>query len=344
MFSSKKSFILIVLAVFFITAIGFTISLELKANNHLTSSLVQFESEIIKDSSCSNVDLDNLSLDISQQINLTNFYKTFGQRLLGNEDIKIISREQWEADNQYADLGYINDFCKNNFCYSEGYNPEDNFSKQEYWSSKELSLNYKQNFQLIDSFFLQSLEKENGFRYHYLPIEEIIIHHTAGNLTFNFEESKEELRRIYLMQAVQRKWQDIGYHYLIDAAGRIYEGNLGGKYTIGIHSYGHNNATISIALMGDFRPEHDKFNSSMQRSLISLIKYLVTEYQFDLSQEEFYLRKPNLAGREWTNTFIKGHEEIDIKEEPTECPGVSPDFLVNLIYPYLFENEILTTL
>jgi len=333
-----------VLAVFFIATIGFTISLELKANNQLTSSLVQFESEIIKDSSCVDADLENLSFNIPQHINLTNFYKTFGQRLLGNEDVEIISREQWEVDNQYADLDYINDFCENNFCYSEGYNPEDNFSRQEYWSSKELSLNYKQNFQLIDSFFLQSLEKENGFRYHYLPIEEIIIHHTAGNLTFGFEESKKELQRIYLMQAVQRKWQDIGYHYLIDGAGRIYEGNLGGKYTIGIHSYGHNNATISISLMGDFRPEHDEFNSSMQKALINLIEYLVAEYQFDLTQEEFYLRKPNLAGREWTSAFIKGHQEIDIKKEPTECPGVSPNFLRNLIYPYLFKNKILTTL
>ncbi|MDD5535169.1 MAG: peptidoglycan recognition family protein [Candidatus Pacebacteria bacterium] len=344
MFSSKKSFILIVLAVFFITATGIAISLEFKTSNQLTSSLIQFESETIKDSSCIDADLDDLNLDIPQHINLTDFYKSFGQRLLGNENLEIISREQWGADNQYASLDFIKDFCENNFCYPGGYNPEDNFSKQEYWNSKELALNYRQNFQLIDSFFRQSLEKENGLRYYYLPIEEIIIHHTAGNFTFNFEESKEELRRIYLMQAVQRKWQDIGYHYLIDGAGRIYEGNLGGKYAVGVHSYGHNNATISISLMGDFRPGHDELNTSMQKSLINLIKYLVTEYNFDLSQKEFYLRKPNLAGREWTENFVKGHQEIDIKEEPTECPGVSPDFLRNLIYPYILEDKTLATL
>jgi len=338
--ASKKSYIVMILAVFLMIVFGLTINSELKKNGYLGSSLIQFEPEIIikndlgEDGYSKNY--QDINFDIPQHINLTDFYKTFGQRLLGNDKIDIISREQWGADNQYADLEYINDFCENNFCYSEGYNPEDNFSKQEYWTAKELALNYRQYFQLIDSFFLQSQEKENNLRYYYLPVEEIIIHHTAGKFTLNFEDSKKELQRIYLMQAVQRKWRDIGYHYLIDGAGRIFEGNLGGKYTIGIHAYGHNNATLSIALMGDFRPGHDEFNVSMKKALMDLIEYLVAEYQFDLSKQEFYLRKVNLAGREWTKNFIKGHGEIDLKQEPTECPGVSPENLRNLIYPYLF--------
>jgi len=340
--SKKSHYILIVSAISLLIVFGLTINtinLESKKNEVLTSSLFQLEPEAIQDSACPDIDLKNLNFDIPQHINLTNFYKSFGERLLGDETINIISRQQWGAANEYASLDFINNFCQNNFCYREEYDAEDSFSQQEYWTAKELALNYKQNFQLIDNFFLQSREKENNLRYYYLPVEEIIIHHTAGKFTLSFEDSKQELQRIYLMQAVQRKWRDIGYHYLIDGAGRIYEGSLGGKYAIGSHSYGHNNATLAIALMGDFRPGHDEFNSSMQKSLVNLIQYLAKEYQFDFSKKQFYLRKPNLAGREWTENFIKGHQEIDLKKEPTECPGVSPQFLRNLIYPYLFREN-----
>lgn len=314
---------------------GFSISDKLIEKKYLASSLLQPNIDSINQSN-----LERLRINIPQHINLTNFYKTYGQRMLGDENLKIVSREQWGADNQYADPQFIKDFCQKNYCYQERYNPEDTFSEKEYWRSLELSTNYKKNFESYDNFFLQSLKKENNLDYYYLPVEEIVIHHTAGKFTTNFGESKQEIQKIYLMQAVQRKWKDIGYHYLIDGAGRIYEGNLGGKYSIGVHAYGHNRGTVSIALMGDFRPGHDKLTESMKKALIDLIKYLIKEYQLDISQKEFYLRKPDLSGRELSKNIIKGHKELDIKEEPTQCPGIEPNYLRKLIYPSLFEDIV----
>lgn len=279
--------------------------------------------------------LESLRINIPSHISLTNFYKSYGERLLGNEDIKIISREEWGADNEYADPKFIKNFCLKNYCYEDRYNPEDTFSEKEYWKSLELIINYRKNFETYDNFFLQNLKKENNLVYNYLPVEEIIIHHTAGKFTVNFEQSKKELQRIYLMQSVQRKWGDIGYHYLIDGAGRIYEGNLGGKYSVGIHTYSHNKGTLAIALMGDFRPNHDKLTEPMKRSLVNLIKYLIQEYQIDINQKEFYLRKKDLSGREMSKNIIKGHKELDIREKPTECPGIEPDYLRDLIYSSL---------
>jgi len=282
----------------------------------------------------------NLQINIPQYISLTNFYKTYGQRMLGNEDIKIISREEWGADNRYADPLFIESFCQKNYCYQEKYNPEDTFSEKEYWRSLELLINYRKNFEIYDNFFLQSIKKENNFVYYYLPVEEIIIHHTAGKFTTDFEESKKELRKIYFMQAVQRKWQDIGYHYLIDGNGRIYEGNLGGKYSIGIHTYGHNKATVSISLMGDFRPNHDELTEPMKKALVNLVKYLIKEYELDISQEKFYLRKSDLSGRERSENIIKGHKELDLREEPTECPGIEPGYLREIIYSSLKTSAV----
>jgi hypothetical protein len=321
-----KKYYPIILSFFLFVAFGFFINNKVMEKSHLTSSLIQPNTETIID-----------SIEIPQHINLTNFYRTYGQRMLGNDDagINIISREEWGADNRYSNPQFIENFCKKNYCYEDRYNPEDTFSEKEYWRSLELLINYNQNFKSYDNLFLQSIKKENGFVYDYLPVEEIVVHHTAGKFTTNFEESKKELRKIYLMTAVQRKWRDIGYHYLIDGAGRIYEGSLGGKYSVGIHAYGHNKGTIGISLMGDFRPGHDKLTKATEEAFINLIKYLIIEYELDINQEEFYLRKPDLSGREMNKNIIKGHMELDIREEPTECPGVDPEYLRELIYPSL---------
>ena len=334
MLSFFKKYCHIILSFFLLIIFGFFMSNEIIEKTHLTSSVLQSNAETIIDS-FDKSNLEHLNIEIPQHINLTNFYKTYGQRMLGNENIKIISREEWGADNRYSDSRFIENFCEKNHCYEDRYNPEDTFSKKEYWKSLELLINYNQNFKSYDNFFLQSLKKENGFVYYYLPIEEIIVHHTAGKFTTNFEESKKELRKIYLMTAVQRKWRDIGYHYLIDGNGRIYEGSLGGKYSVGIHAYGHNKGTVSISLMGDFRPGHDKLTKAMEKTFINLVEYLIIEYELDINQEEFYLRKPDLSGREMNRNIIKGHMELDIREKPTECPGVDPKYLRELIYSSL---------
>ena len=330
MFSFFKKYYSIILSFFLLILFGFFVGDGIIEKKYLTSSLLKPKTDSINQ-----LTLEDLRIDIPSHINLTNFYKTYGQRMLGDNRINIISREEWGADNRYADTQFIENFCQKHYCYEDRYNPEDTFSKKEYWRSLELSINYKKNFESYDNFFIQSLKKDNDFVYHYLPVEAIVIHHTAGKFTTSFEESKKELQKIYLMTAVQRKWRDIGYHYLIDGKGRIYEGSLGGKYSIGIHAYGHNKGTIGIALMGDFRPGHDKLTEEMKKSLINLVKYIIKEYQLDISKKEFYLRKPDLSGREMTKNFIRGHMELDIREEPTECPGVNPEYLRNIIYSSL---------
>jgi len=277
-----------------------------------------------------------LNIEIPPHINLEDFYKTYGERLLGNDKIKIISREEWGANNSYSNPDFITSYCQKHYCSSQEYDPEDSFTPAEYLKARELMINYKNYFQQYDDLFLQTKRKNNGVNYHYLPVEEIVIHHTAGKYTKTLEESKKEIQRIYLLHAVRRRWRDIGYHYLIDSQGRIFEGTLGGKYSIGAHTYYHNRGTVAIALMGDFRPGHDKLTPKMTESLIKLIQYLVQEYRWNLNNHLFYLRKPDLSGREWSAKIIKGHKELDLRNPPTECPGINPEELRKLIFPQIF--------
>lgn len=279
------------------------------------------------------------NIQIPPHINLLDFYSTYGERLLGDENIKIISREEWGANNNYANPLFINELCKTMNCSLKEYDPEDSFSQEEYFKAKSLMINYLTNFEKYNDLFLQTKRKENGVNYRYLPVEEIVIHHTAGKFTLELEDSIKEVQRIYLLHSILRRWRDIGYHYLIDGKGRIFEGTLGGKYSVGAHTYYHNDGTIGIALMGDFRKGHDKITKEMLDSLIKLILYLKKEYKWNLEKRVFLLKTPDLSKREWSDKFIKGHNELDIRKNPTSCPGVSPQQLRELIYPYLFSSS-----
>lgn len=102
----------------------------------------------------------------------------------------------------------------------------------------------------------------------YRKINKIIIHHTAGS---NFANDwSAVVRSIYAYHAVSLDWGDIGYNYLIDPNGVIYEGRQGGEGVTGGHAYGSNNGSIGIALLGNFS-EQSPTNEAME-SLTSLIE------------------------------------------------------------------------
>lgn len=288
---------------------------------------------ILSSSIINNEDKIKLNLNLAPHIHLSNFFQTYGERLTADF---IISREEWGANPKYSDLDFIKEFCLKNSCQAENFNIKDTIEDEaEKERIEKMILNYNNFFAQTHYVLRQTKTKENGLTYNYLPVEEIVIHHTAGHFTTNLQDSKKELDRIHLLQAVRRRWQDIGYHYLIDGSGRIYEGTLGGKYAVGAHVFYRNSKTLSIALMGDFRPNRDKLNDAMLNSLVKLIQFLSKEYNLDLFQEKYYLRKNDFFGREWIPSLIRTHKEVDIRTSPTKCPGINPDTLRKLIYEKL---------
>lgn len=86
----------------------------------------------------------------------------------------------------------------------------------------------------------------------YQTVEHVVIHHSA---TPNFQDPLTTVRSIYYYHAVEREWGDIGYNYLVDWQGNVYEGRFGGENVIGGHAYQYARGSSGICTIGNFMKE-----------------------------------------------------------------------------------------
>jgi hypothetical protein len=84
------------------------------------------------------------------------------------------------------------------------------------------------------------------------PTEFVTIHHTAW--ANNPENPVATMRAVWYYHAITLGWGDIGYHFLVDPHGNVYQGRDGGHATEGGHVSRYNHYNIGICLMGQFHP------------------------------------------------------------------------------------------
>ena len=81
-----------------------------------------------------------------------------------------------------------------------------------------------------------------------------IVHHTAGRNGYTRAEASAIVRGIQLYHVQGNGWNDIGYNFLVDRFGTIYEGRHGGldRNVVGAHAQGFNTGSVGIALLGTY--------------------------------------------------------------------------------------------
>ncbi|WP_328885465.1 peptidoglycan recognition protein family protein [Streptomyces sp. NBC_00316] len=84
----------------------------------------------------------------------------------------------------------------------------------------------------------------------------IFIHHTDTPNGYDCADVPRTLRNLYTGQTHDQQWGDIGYNFLVDRCGTIYEGRAGGadRPVVGSHTIGFNRGTAGIAAIGTFGP------------------------------------------------------------------------------------------
>lgn len=78
------------------------------------------------------------------------------------------------------------------------------------------------------------------------------LHHTADSNNYAATDVARMLRSIYAYHAVSRGWGDIGYNYIVDKFGRVFEGRYGGSTVVGAHAGGFNTGTLGVSMLGDY--------------------------------------------------------------------------------------------
>ncbi|MFD9464199.1 peptidoglycan recognition protein [Streptomyces sp. NPDC060027] len=95
--------------------------------------------------------------------------------------------------------------------------------------------------------------RERGFVYT-KKVKAAFVHHTASGNKYSCSQVPSLIRSIYRYHVVSSGWRDIGYNFLVDKCGNIYEGRAGGvaKAVKGAHTLGFNTNSMGIAVLGNF--------------------------------------------------------------------------------------------
>lgn len=85
-------------------------------------------------------------------------------------------------------------------------------------------------------------------------LQAMYVHHTASSNKYTEAQAFEQIRGIYDYHTKVLKWDDLGYQFIVDRFGNIYEGRRGSlnDLVVGAQAGGYNANTIGVSAMGNF--------------------------------------------------------------------------------------------
>ncbi len=157
----------------------------------------------------------------------------------------------------------------------------------------------------------------------YIRPNAFAVHHTADNHTDI--DGAAWVRIVYNEHAVIRGWGDIGYHYVVDRNGVIYQGRTPGNPPSGYvaeggHALQYNCGSAGIVALGNYQPNISipltPLTPQTRQGLVSVIAWLMHDYGVRPWDQRFVVDKTVLG--------MCGHRDL----LATQCPG---DDLYNLL-------------
>jgi hypothetical protein len=149
-----------------------------------------------------------------------------------------------------------------------------------------------------------------------------VVHHTAGSNSYTASQSAAIVRSIYLYHVQGNGWNDIGYNFLVDKYGQIFEGRYGGmtRAVIGAHAMGFNVGTVGVSVIGNYSSA--TVTPAARAALVSLLAWRLDLAHVDPVSRVVRVSTGNPRyppGTAVTLNAISGHRDT----YPTSCPGTS---------------------
>lgn len=140
----------------------------------------------------------------------------------------------------------------------------------------------------------------------------LTVHHSVLAVKGDPRPAEERVRALYKYHAINRGWGDIGYNFIVDEDGVVYEGRKGGRGVVSGHAYCNNIGTLGIVLLGNFEVETP--TQAQVRGLQHLLRDLALEYGIDLGRGVVF------HGKSYPSPIV-GHGDL----LSTKCPGYTLD-------------------
>lgn len=88
----------------------------------------------------------------------------------------------------------------------------------------------------------------------YGEVHAAFVHHTVNANSYSRDQVPSLIRGIYAYHTQSRGWSDVGYNFLVDRFGRIWEGRYGGvaRPVVGAHTLGYNDDAFAMSAIGNF--------------------------------------------------------------------------------------------
>ncbi len=161
----------------------------------------------------------------------------------------------------------------------------------------------------------------------FAPVTKLFVHHTVTSPGESDPDPASTVRAIYAYHTQGNGWDDIGYNFLVDPKGRIYEGRSARSYAkgemptgedeqgngvVGAHAAGYNFGSAAVAVMGDFTSVEP--SSPAMNAVQRMMAWKADRHDINPEANDPFTGTDGV-----TRTFpnLAGHRDVG----STACPG-----------------------
>ncbi|MFH9267006.1 peptidoglycan recognition protein [Streptomyces sp. NPDC017546] len=159
-------------------------------------------------------------------------------------------------------------------------------------------------------------------------VKAVFVHHTAQTNAYSCADSAAIVRGLHTYHVKSNGWKDLGYNFIVDKCGTVFEGRKGGvdRPVMGAHTYGFNRDTTGIAVIGMYTDT--KAATAATTSVARVAAWKLGQYKGDPAgtvqltagaNGKNLAHKAFVAGQQYAFPRISGHRD----GFATECPGLS---------------------
>ncbi|MCF3185047.1 N-acetylmuramoyl-L-alanine amidase [Streptomyces polychromogenes] len=154
-------------------------------------------------------------------------------------------------------------------------------------------------------------------------VKAVFVHHTAQTNAYDCADSPAIVRGLQALHQRTNGWKDLGYNYVVDKCGTVFEGRAGGsdRPVTGAHTLGFNIDTMGVAVIGRYTDEEAP--PAAVEAVARLAGWALRRYGHDPSGTVTLTSSVDNGrfrrGEQVTVERVSGHRDVFA----TECPGTA---------------------